>query len=95
MQVTQGVHRFGSRFVNWYLLEDGRALTVINAGLLGQWRGLGRRLQDVEAIAAGLRAEQWVVRRTGGSSLDVTPGCISSTCAAMSATCSLAATTTT
>ena len=81
MQVTQAVHRFGSRFVNWYLLEDGRALTVINAGLLGQWRGLGFRLHDVEAIAAGLRAEQWVVRRIGGSSLDVTPRCISSTCA--------------
>jgi glyoxylase-like metal-dependent hydrolase (beta-lactamase superfamily II) len=57
MEVAQGVHRFGSRFVNWYVVEDGRALTLVDAGLLGQWsqftdavERLGRRMADVEAI---------------------------------------------
>jgi glyoxylase-like metal-dependent hydrolase (beta-lactamase superfamily II) len=57
MEVAKGVHRFGSRFVNWYVVEDGRALTLVDAGLLGQWsqftdavERLGRRMADVEAI---------------------------------------------
>jgi glyoxylase-like metal-dependent hydrolase (beta-lactamase superfamily II) len=57
VEVAGGVHRFGSRYVNWYVVEQGGKLTLVDAGLPGQWRqllaaldGLGRRLGDVEAI---------------------------------------------
>jgi glyoxylase-like metal-dependent hydrolase (beta-lactamase superfamily II) len=57
MEVAAGVHRFGSRFVNWYVVEDSGRLTLVDAGLRGYWRqvppalrSLGRRLEDVEAV---------------------------------------------
>lgn len=55
--VGEGVHRLGTRWVNWYLIEDGGELTVVDAGLPGHWerfeetvRGLGRRVEDVSAL---------------------------------------------
>jgi glyoxylase-like metal-dependent hydrolase (beta-lactamase superfamily II) len=57
MEVAAGVHRFGSRFVNWYVIEEGGRLTLVDAGLRGYWRqvppalrSLGRRVEDVEAV---------------------------------------------
>jgi glyoxylase-like metal-dependent hydrolase (beta-lactamase superfamily II) len=57
MEVASGVHRFGSRFVNWYVVEEAGRLTVVDAGLRGYWgqleealRSLGRKLEDVEAV---------------------------------------------
>lgn len=38
MEVASGVHRFGSRFVNWYVVERGGRLTVVDAGFRGYWR---------------------------------------------------------
>lgn len=56
-RIAEGVHRLGSALVNWYLVEDGDRLTVVDAGL-PRYRGqlddalrrLGRSLSDVEAI---------------------------------------------
>jgi glyoxylase-like metal-dependent hydrolase (beta-lactamase superfamily II) len=57
MEVTDGVHRFGSRLVNWYAIERGGRLTIVDAGMRGYWRqlagalgSLGRTLDDVEAV---------------------------------------------
>ena len=57
MQITEGVHRFGNRLVNWYILEEGGRLTLIDAGMPGHWRqltaalgGLGRTPADIDAI---------------------------------------------
>ena len=57
MEVASGVHRFGSRFVNWYVVEQGGRLTLVDAGLRGYWRqlqealrSLHRTLDDVEAV---------------------------------------------
>jgi glyoxylase-like metal-dependent hydrolase (beta-lactamase superfamily II) len=57
MEVANGVHRFGSQFVNWYAIERGGRLTLIDAGLRGYWRqvddslrSLGHSLDDVEAL---------------------------------------------
>ena len=36
-QVAPGVHRLASRYENWYLLEAGGRLTVLDAGLPGDW----------------------------------------------------------
>lgn len=58
MQLAPGLHRVGSQsIVNSYLVEEGGAITIVDAGMAGQWRGLldelvamGRSLDDVRAI---------------------------------------------
>ncbi|HSD77094.1 MAG TPA: MBL fold metallo-hydrolase [Solirubrobacteraceae bacterium] len=57
MQVADRVHRLGDRYVNWYVVEDGGRLTVLDAGFPGHWeqlpallRALGRGLGDVDAV---------------------------------------------
>ena len=55
--VAEGVHRVGEHFVNWYLIEDGGRITVVDAGLPASWNSLlnalgalGRTRGDVEAL---------------------------------------------
>jgi glyoxylase-like metal-dependent hydrolase (beta-lactamase superfamily II) len=55
--VVPHVHRLGSPFVNWYAVEDGDRLTVVDAGLRRFATGLerdlhelGHRPEDVEAV---------------------------------------------
>ena len=57
MRVGEGVHRLGTRWINWYAIEDGSALTLVDAGLPAYWpqleealRELGRRVDDVVAL---------------------------------------------
>jgi glyoxylase-like metal-dependent hydrolase (beta-lactamase superfamily II) len=57
MEVAPGVHRFGGGQVNWWALADGGRLTLIDAGLRGQWPQLasglaeiGHTPDDVEAV---------------------------------------------
>jgi glyoxylase-like metal-dependent hydrolase (beta-lactamase superfamily II) len=56
-QVAEGVHRLESVYTNWYLLEQGGRLTLLDAGLPGDWRAfvaalatLGRTPADVDAV---------------------------------------------
>ena len=56
-QVSSGVHRLASRYENWYVLEAGGRLTVLDAGLPGDWKHfvaalahLGRTPDDVDAV---------------------------------------------
>jgi glyoxylase-like metal-dependent hydrolase (beta-lactamase superfamily II) len=56
-EVAPGVHRLGTRWVNWYVVEDGARLTVVDAGLPQYWdqltaalAAMGRRISDVEAV---------------------------------------------
>jgi glyoxylase-like metal-dependent hydrolase (beta-lactamase superfamily II) len=51
------IHRAGTEIVNWYLLEDGGRVTVVDAGcpayrpqLESALREIGRTIDDVEAI---------------------------------------------
>lgn len=51
------IHRAGTDIVNWYLLEEGGAVTIVDAGcpayrsqLDGALAAIGRRIEDVEAI---------------------------------------------
>jgi hypothetical protein len=37
MEIADGIHRFGTRMVNWYLIERGGRLTLIDAGMRGYW----------------------------------------------------------
>jgi glyoxylase-like metal-dependent hydrolase (beta-lactamase superfamily II) len=55
--VAPGIHRIEDAFTNWYLLEDGGRLTVVDAGVPTSWgsfesalRELGRSRADVDAV---------------------------------------------
>lgn len=57
MEIAPGIHRLGSRMVNWFMIEEGGRLTVIDAGLPKQWdqlvsqvSALGMSLNDIEAV---------------------------------------------
>jgi glyoxylase-like metal-dependent hydrolase (beta-lactamase superfamily II) len=57
MQVANGVYRLGTAHVNFYVIDEGGRLTVVDAGMPGYWRGLraglsamGRSVADVEAV---------------------------------------------
>lgn len=57
MEVEAGIRRLGSRYTNFYLIEDQGKLTLLDAGLPGYWKYLvdeldqsGRRLQDIDAV---------------------------------------------
>jgi glyoxylase-like metal-dependent hydrolase (beta-lactamase superfamily II) len=56
-QVTDGIHRLGDHYVNWYVVEDGGRLTVIDTGLPGHWEQLpsllttiGRTIGDIVVV---------------------------------------------
>ena len=55
--VAPGVHRVEDAYTNWYLVEDGDELTVVDAGVPTSWdslleavKALGRRLEDIRAL---------------------------------------------
>ena len=57
LNVVDGVHRIEDTFVNWYLVEDGDRLTVVDTGHPKSWdsllealRQLGRTTADLEAV---------------------------------------------
>jgi glyoxylase-like metal-dependent hydrolase (beta-lactamase superfamily II) len=56
-QISPDVHRLATKYTNWYLLEAGGRLTVLDAGLPGDWREfcsalsrLGHRPTDIDAV---------------------------------------------
>jgi glyoxylase-like metal-dependent hydrolase (beta-lactamase superfamily II) len=55
--VAPGVHRIEDAYTNWYLIEDGGRLTVVDAGVPSSWdslqdalAALGRSPSDVAAL---------------------------------------------
>ena len=57
MRLSPGLHQIGSDIVNAYLVEESGQVTIIDAGLPGQWQELldelsamGRSLDDVRAV---------------------------------------------
>ena len=57
MEVANGIHRQTLGVANWYLVEDGGRLTVVDAGTPADWETLhlalgtiGRKLEDVDAV---------------------------------------------
>jgi len=56
-QVADGVHRSSDGIFNWYLLEEGGELTIVDTGWPRSWpevsravQSVGRQLQDVRAV---------------------------------------------
>jgi glyoxylase-like metal-dependent hydrolase (beta-lactamase superfamily II) len=57
MQVAEGLHRLTQGVVNFYLVEDGGKLTLIDAGAPGDWDmfaravgSLARTLEDLDSV---------------------------------------------
>jgi glyoxylase-like metal-dependent hydrolase (beta-lactamase superfamily II) len=57
VQVADGIHRLTQGVVNFYLVEDGAKLTLVDAGAPGDWEtferaagSLGRTLADLDAV---------------------------------------------
>lgn len=57
MRLAPSLHRIGSDYVNSYLVEDADGITVVDAGLPGQWKELqaeldamGRSLDDIHGV---------------------------------------------
>ena len=57
MKLAPSLHRVGSDLVNCYLVEEAGRLTLIDAGVSGQWRDLlaeleamGRSLKDIRGL---------------------------------------------
>lgn len=57
MKLAEGLHRVGNDIVACYLVDDGTGVTLIDAGLSGQWRSflheldaMGRSLSDLRAV---------------------------------------------
>ena len=55
--VARGIHRVEDAYVNWYLVEDGARITIVDAGHPRSWRSLhealaalGRSAADVDAL---------------------------------------------
>ncbi len=56
-EIAQGIHRLGSRYVNWYLLVTDAGIVVVDTGLPAHreqlpdlLRGMGRGMDDVRAV---------------------------------------------
>jgi hypothetical protein len=54
--VASGIHRIADAYTNWYLVEGGDRLTVVDTGVPTSWRSLqealralGRRPRDIGA----------------------------------------------
>jgi glyoxylase-like metal-dependent hydrolase (beta-lactamase superfamily II) len=57
VKITEGIHRLGPGLVNVYLVEEAGAVTIVDAGMPGDWSDLvnelaamGRSLDDVRAL---------------------------------------------
>jgi glyoxylase-like metal-dependent hydrolase (beta-lactamase superfamily II) len=57
VQVAEGIHRLTGGAVNFYLIEEGGRLTIVDAGAPGDWDlllrsidAIGRTLSDLEAV---------------------------------------------
>ena len=55
--VAKGIHRIEDAYTNWYLVEEGDRLTVVDCGVPASWSSLaitltalGRRTTDIEAV---------------------------------------------
>src|SRR5690349_19752747 len=56
MQLAPGLHRLGSSsLVNSYVIDDGGALTIVDAGLKGHWKELLRELQGMGRSPSDIR----------------------------------------
>ena len=56
MELAPGLHRLGNGLVNSYLVEDEGAITIVDAGMSGQYGDLERELAAMGRTKADVRA---------------------------------------
>ncbi len=56
MQLAPGLHRLGDGLVNSYLVEEGGAITIVDAGMSGQYGDLEHELAAMGRSKADIRA---------------------------------------
>ena len=56
-EVAEGVYRLGTRYINFYLVQEGDKITVVDTGLPAYWEQippalalLGRTMLDIDAV---------------------------------------------
>jgi glyoxylase-like metal-dependent hydrolase (beta-lactamase superfamily II) len=54
--VADGVHRIEDAHTNWYLIEDDRRLTIVDAGVPGSWASLHAALEELGRTPAQIAA---------------------------------------
>jgi glyoxylase-like metal-dependent hydrolase (beta-lactamase superfamily II) len=53
---AEGIHRIEDAHTNWYLVEEGSSLTVIDTGLPRSWGSLNRALQEIGRSPSDIEA---------------------------------------
>lgn len=56
-QIAAGVHRLGTEWINWYMVESDTGITIVDTGVPGYYsqlepalRSIGRGMHDIEAV---------------------------------------------
>jgi glyoxylase-like metal-dependent hydrolase (beta-lactamase superfamily II) len=55
MKLATGLHRLGSDIVNIYLVQDAAGVTIVDAGMPGNWRELEPELRLMGCSLADVR----------------------------------------
>ena len=65
--VAKGIHRIEDAYTNWYLVEEGDRLTVVDCGVPASWSSLVRLLTGShgEPWAKGADEAMRLVRKQG------------------------------
>jgi glyoxylase-like metal-dependent hydrolase (beta-lactamase superfamily II) len=53
-EVAQGVHRLGTNYINFFLVEDGAKVTLVDTGLPGYWSQLPAALESLHRSIADI-----------------------------------------
>jgi glyoxylase-like metal-dependent hydrolase (beta-lactamase superfamily II) len=55
-EVAEGVYRLGTRWINFYLVREGREFTLVDAGYPGYWRYLVDAVRALDTSLEAIRA---------------------------------------
>jgi glyoxylase-like metal-dependent hydrolase (beta-lactamase superfamily II) len=53
---AEGIHRIEDAHTNWYIVQDGNRLTVVDTGLPRSWQSLQRALRELGRSASDIEA---------------------------------------
>lgn len=56
MKVADGVYRLGTKWANWYVLEEEGSLTVLDTGFTGYWQQLPDLLVEINRSFSNVKA---------------------------------------
>ena len=56
INAAKGIHRIEDAYTNWYLVEDGGRLTVVDCGVPKSWASLEAALRAIDASSSDIEA---------------------------------------